>query len=116
MSKSNAEVFGSEGQWCILELMGHRRLAGLVSEVKIAGQGFLQIDIPDLDPDNWTTQFYAPSSVYGITPTTEEIATTVATQSASRPVHTWELRALDAGEPDWEDDDIDDDELSEGPF
>lgn len=32
--------------WAILELMGHRRLGGYVSEATVAGAGFLRIDVP----------------------------------------------------------------------
>ena len=32
--------------WAILELMGHRRLGGLVTEQEIAGAAFLRIDVP----------------------------------------------------------------------
>jgi len=32
--------------WCVLELMGHRRLAGYVSEQEIAGADMLRIDVP----------------------------------------------------------------------
>ncbi len=32
--------------WCILELMGHRKLAGLVAQQEIAGAAFLRIDVP----------------------------------------------------------------------
>lgn len=34
--------------WAILELMGHRRLAGYVREVEVAGAGMLRLDIPRL--------------------------------------------------------------------
>lgn len=33
--------------WAILELMGHRRLAGYVSECEVAGTKLLRIDVPD---------------------------------------------------------------------
>jgi hypothetical protein len=85
---------GFEG-WAILELMGHRRLGGLISEATIAGAGFLRIDIPHpqhLDAMA-ATQFVAPASVYAITPTTEEIARAIA-QRAPEPVSRWELPAL----------------------
>jgi hypothetical protein len=62
-------------QWSILELLGHRRLAGFVTEQEIAGKGFLRIDIPG---ERKVTQFYSPDSVYGLTPTTEEVARRVA--------------------------------------
>jgi hypothetical protein len=60
--------------WAILEVMGHRRLAGHVSEVTIAGAQMLRIDIPgptEADPVK-ATQFYPGSSVFCLTPTTEE--------------------------------------------
>lgn len=75
-------------EWVILELFGHRRLAGYLTEQEIAGQGFLRLEIPEQ-----ATQFYSPSAVYGITPTTEEIARRVAKGSNPAPIHQWELPA-----------------------
>lgn len=79
--------------WAILELMGHRRLGGYVTEVTLAGAGMLRIDIPELVLGETThaaaTQFYPPASLYALTPTTEEIARAV--RSRPEPVHAWEL-------------------------
>lgn len=36
--------------WAILELMGHRRLAGYVSEQEIAGAAFIRVDVPGTGP------------------------------------------------------------------
>ena len=74
--------------WVILELMGHRRLAGYLREQTIGGAAFLRIDIP-ADPP--VTQLYAPAAVYAITPTSEETAREVATLARPAPVHRWEL-------------------------
>lgn len=92
----NDEGTGFEG-WAILELMGHRRLGGRLSEATIAGAAFLRIDLPDPEDSERTaaTQFYAPGSVYAITPTTAEIACAIAAD-APEPVSRWELRALAA--------------------
>lgn len=79
--------------WAILELMGHRKLAGMLSEQEIAGGAFLRIDIPGTDGQPSATQFYAPAAVYAITPTTEEIARAVATYHQPQPVTRWELPA-----------------------
>lgn len=82
-------------EWVILELLGHRRLAGFLTEATIAGHSYLRLDIPGPDPANTTTplatQFYAPSSVYAIHPTSEAIARTVAARSEPAPVRRWEL-------------------------
>jgi len=91
--------------WSILELMGHRRLAGYVTEVEIAGKGFLRIDVPGPE-DTTTSQLYNPDSVYGLTPTTEAVARAVAKGNVHVPVHRWELPTLtETTRGDVEDDD-----------
>ncbi len=75
MSKSTFEG------WAIVELMGHRKLAGNVTEATIAGAAFLRLDVPSEPP---VTQYYAPAAVYAITPTTEELATRIAKQQLAR--------------------------------
>jgi hypothetical protein len=80
--------------WVILELMGHRRLAGWLSEQEIAGEGFLRLDIPKDGGtllEHTATQFYRPAAVYCITPTTEETARQVAKLAQPTPVRRWEL-------------------------
>ncbi len=79
--------------WAILELMGHRRLAGKVTETNIAGGAFLRIDIPSKD-SKMTTQYYSPASIYCITPTTEEIARTIAINNQPEPAYKWEFPQL----------------------
>lgn len=87
--------------WAILELMGHRRLAGKLSEQVVGGASFIRVDVPGNSTeeerkehgDNWiATQFYAPSAVYCITPTTEAMARKVAAMAQPAPVAQWELR------------------------
>jgi hypothetical protein len=78
--------------WVILELMGHRRLAGYLSEEVVGGTAFLRIDVPGQDTTISATQFYSGSAVYCITPTTEEIARKVAASSQPAPVTAWDLR------------------------
>lgn len=77
------------GSWCILELFGHRRLAGYVTEAELFGAKLLRIDIPT--GEGMTTQYYGNAAVYGLTPTTEEIARAVAKRNQPEPVHRWEL-------------------------
>lgn len=93
--------------WAVLELMGHRRLGGFVREVQLAGAGFLRIDVPgDVEGETHSTQFYPPSSVYCLTPVTEEAAKVVARSSRPQPVSVWELpQPRRAGEDEREDND-----------
>jgi hypothetical protein len=86
--------------WCVLELMGHRRLAGYVRTEDIAGQAFLRLDVPAVEGHAAATQFYAPAAVYCITPTTEAIVQGFAKASRPAPVQRWELPALGAKRAD----------------
>lgn len=74
--------------WAILELMGHRKLAGRVSEAVIGGQSFIRLDIPSEPP---ATQFYSGGALYCLTPTTEELARAFAKRAQPTPVSRWEL-------------------------
>lgn len=74
--------------WAIVELMGHRRLAGFVREEEIAGRGFIRLDVPCEPP---ATQYYGPQAIYCITPTTEELARKMAVGIRPAPVHRYEL-------------------------
>ena len=67
--------------WAILELMGHVRLAGRVTEESHFGVALGRIDIPSAD--GYTTQYFGGSSIYRLTPTTEAIARSVASTCCS---------------------------------
>jgi hypothetical protein len=77
--------------WAILELMGHRRVAGEISEQLVAGAPFLRIDVPGPDGAMMATQFYGAAAVYAITMTTEEVARAAAAASQRWPISRWEL-------------------------
>lgn len=79
-------------QWAILELMGHRKLAGLVTEEVIAGAGLIRIDIPNGDESS--TQYYSPTALYCLTPCSEDLARKVAASYQPAPVSQWDLKTL----------------------
>lgn len=81
--------------WAILEVMGHRKLGGFVTEVEIAGHGFLRIDIPAEGDTRHATQFYQPTSIYCVTPTTEPMARAIALRNKPQPVQRWELPQIE---------------------
>jgi len=74
----------------IIELMGHRRLIGRVRSEEIAGHKFLRIDVPHSD-GHVVTQFYSPSSVYCLTPTTEEMVNRMTPLNSTEPVKPYEI-------------------------
>ena len=77
--------------WGIVELMGHRKMAGKLSEASIAGAGFIRVDVPEVQ--GWDgeqnpayTKYLGPASIYAITPTDEETARAAAARLRALPV------------------------------
>lgn len=93
----------AEGVWAVLEIMGHRRLAGHVTEETIAGAVMLRIDIPGPNAGDPTkaTQYYGGSSLFCMTPTTEELARKEANPPEWKPTPL----QLSAGDDDSKGDD-----------
>lgn len=117
MTTTNAEdtTPGRVDGWGILEVMGHRRLAGRVTEVEVCGARMLRVDVPDVSeeaaPDAvYLTQFYPPSAIFCLTPATEAKAREEASRLQPRPPRRW--AGLPSPEPEDDDEDayIDDDE------
>lgn len=75
----------------VIELMGRSTLAGYVSEVTIAGAAMLRVDVPAVGNQPAFTKFVGGSAIYGITPTTPEIAQRAAERLRVRPVSEWTL-------------------------
>lgn len=60
--------------WALLELMGHRRLYGLVEEVDLFGAKMCRIDtlLAHDAPEPGPTQIYGAPAIYCITPMSED--------------------------------------------
>lgn len=82
--------------WALVELMGHQRIAGLVSETTLAGHAMLRVDVPGAKGDFVCTRFYNPQAVYCISPTDRQIAIGLAVKCAVRPVSIYDLAKLGA--------------------
>jgi hypothetical protein len=78
-------------QWCILEVMGHQKFAGRVSEEIIAGSAFVRIDIPTVGDQPGFSKLFGASSIYCFTPTTEAIARAIAERLQNRPIEIYDL-------------------------
>jgi len=78
--------------WAILELMGHRKLAGRVCEATVGSAPLLRIDVFDGDDEAPSlTQFYSPGAIYCITPANEDLCRKFAAGFAPGPVSHYEL-------------------------
>ena len=80
--------------WCLLEIMGHQKFAGRVTEETIAGSAFLRIDIPArADGTPAFTKFFSPSSVYSFTPMAEDLVRGIAAELRNAPIAAYDLPA-----------------------
>jgi hypothetical protein len=78
--------------WAVVELMGHRRIAGHVSEAAQYGTSMIRIDVPAAEPGGQPiTQFYGGSSIYCLSPVTEDVARAVALRNRPAPVSPYEI-------------------------
>jgi hypothetical protein len=80
-------------QWAIVEIMGHQKFAGWLTEQTIAGAGMLRLDVPAVGELPGFTRLFNTASVYLITPTSEQVARQVAAALKQQPVTVWDLPA-----------------------
>lgn len=84
-----AEAFDS---WALVELMGHQRIAGRVTEAEIGGCKFVRVDVPEDNGRPPLTKFLGPSSIYAITPMSEETCRETASRISAEPIAHYDAR------------------------
>lgn len=78
-------------EWALVELFGHQKIVGKVSEATLAGGAFLRVDVPEFNGQPAFTRFYGPGAIYSINPVTEDIARGLMARYQNRPVSRFEL-------------------------
>lgn len=78
--------------WAILELFGHQRIAGLVSEQTVSGGSFIRIDVPETETQPAFTRLFNPTAIYAINPVTEELAKAQARTIEAKPVTPYDIK------------------------
>jgi len=75
--------------WAIVELYGHQKIAGKISEQSLAGGTMLRVDVPATPDQPEFTKFFGSGAIYALTPTTEVLARVAIDNLAVRPVDLW---------------------------
>ena len=81
-------------EWAIVEMLGHRKLAGQISELPVAGTTMLRLDVPDPDSDQaLATYILGAASIYCISVVAEDVVRRLAPRllEGSPPVMPYQL-------------------------
>ncbi len=83
--------------WAIVELFGHQRVAGKVTEAEIGGCSFVRIDIPAVEDSQALTKFYGNGAIYSMTPVSEELVTAYVKRYKPAPLNVYmpEIRQIE---------------------
>lgn len=86
--------------FAIVELFGHQKIAGRVTEQVIAGQGFVRVDVPENKRHAAFTRLFGAGAIYSITPVEEDVAIRVAESIWVEPVTVYisPARQLETGD------------------
>lgn len=91
MQSQEAASVESFDTWAVVDVMGHQRFVGKVTEQVVAGHGFVRVDVPETDKQKAWTKLIGPGSIYAITPVSEEIARAMARERMATPISEYDL-------------------------
>lgn len=97
MNEQQQAASQANGFWAIVEIFGHQRIAGFLSEQTIGGQSFVRVDVPELPAgaDEYSrrdgpiaahSKLFGGGAIYAITPVDETIARISAQSIRHKPV------------------------------
>lgn len=94
-----------QDQWAIVELFGHARIAGRISEQTIGGQSFVRVDVPEIEYTKRVyggedeqrkiaahTRSFGGSAIYSINWCDEHAARLAAQSIKHQPIDVFSLR------------------------
>ena len=80
--------------FAIVELFGHSRIAGNVTEQNVAGANMVRVDVPETEKQPAFTRFFNPQAIYAINPVSEEVMQYTAAQIQAKPIEAWDIRKM----------------------
>ena len=81
-------------EWAIVEIFGHQRIAGRVSEQTIGGCSFVRVDVPECPKHQAFTKLYGQGAIYAMTITDEKTARMAAESYAPEPMDRWTVQRM----------------------
>lgn len=86
-------------EWAIVELFGHQKIAGRISEQQVGGASFVRVDVPEIDGQPPFTKLFGNGAIYAITITDEQTARAAAQYWKPVPMDRWTLENIASALP-----------------
>lgn len=80
--------------FAVVELFGHTKMAGTVTEQTIGSSTFIRVDVPETKTQPPFTRMLNPSAIYAINPVTEEVMKHMADNIQNKPIESWDIQAM----------------------
>ena len=78
----------------VVELFGHQKMAGTVTEQNIGSSSFVRIDVPETKTQPAFTRMVNPSAIYAINPVTEDVMKHMAENIQNKPIEAWDIHEM----------------------
>ncbi len=89
----------SEPLWAIVEVMGHSKYAGRVSEHTGLGVPLVRVEVPQVGDRQSYEKLLGASAIFRITPCTQETALEAAKQFREEPLSLVDIHAVGRQKP-----------------
>ena len=76
--------------WGLIELFGHARVAGRITEQSVGGCNFVRVDVPT--ETGFYTRLLGQGAIYAINLTTEDVARQLAKRHCEEPTFAYGLQ------------------------
>lgn len=76
----------------VVELFGHNKISGMVSEYTFGGSTFIRVDVPENATSAAFTRMFHPNAVYSLNPVTEEVMISMAERYTQLPITPFDIR------------------------
>lgn len=80
--------------FAIVELFGHQKMAGKVTEQSIGPATFVRVDVPETNKQPAFTRLLNPSAIYAINPVTEEVCNSMVEVFQQKPIDSWDIAKM----------------------
>lgn len=78
-------------QWAVVELFGHARIAGRVTEQTLGGCAFVRVDVPAVAGNAPFTKLYGQGAIYAMSFVDRNVALAVAERLREKPIDIYSL-------------------------